>query len=49
MTSAPQPAMVLTDDEAQQLLQQLARVDRNRDLKILSIEAGNGATVTVGT
>ena len=41
--------LTVTDDEAQNLLQQLARVDRNRDLKILSIEAGNGATVTVGT
>jgi hypothetical protein len=38
----------LTDDEAQQLLQQLVRVDRNRDLRILNVETGFGATVTIG-
>jgi hypothetical protein len=38
----------LTPDQAQRLLEQLVKVDRDRDLQILRVESDFGATVTVG-
>jgi hypothetical protein len=38
----------LDDDQAQRILERLARVDRDRDLQIIRVESDFGATVTVG-
>lgn len=39
----------MTADQAQQLLEQLVKVDKDRDLQLLRVESDFGATVTIGT